>query len=95
MLAIAHDRRQTGDRRGNQRRQVVTVVVTERRTGDDRRAADDRRSAETAAEHIRNALQLVTHVAAAAGLDDEYRRDLDAALFRLRFALDRLEEDVE
>ena len=27
-------------------------------------------------------------------LDDEHRRDLDAALFRLRFALDRLETPV-
>jgi hypothetical protein len=30
-------------------------------------------------------------VADATELDDEHRRDLDAALFRLRFALDRLE----
>jgi len=57
----------------------------------DRRAPPERRGEESAAEHIRNALQLIEHVADSHQLDDEHRRDLDAALFRLRFALDRLE----
>ena len=58
------------------------------------RPGQERRGQESAAEHIRNALQLIAEVADARELDDEHRRDLDAALFRLRFALDRLETPV-
>jgi len=35
--------------------------------------------------------ELIWHVAQSSDLDDKFRRDLDAALCRLRFALDRLE----
>src|SRR5437879_4170376 len=73
------------------RRRIVTVVVEERRSGVERRAQPERRSPESAGEHIRNALQLLTNVAESGTLDEESLRDLDAAMFRLRFALDRLE----
>jgi len=96
------DRRRGADRRNGDRRQMLALVTVERRSGMDRRQSPDRRAEqrrtaperrgeESAAEHIRNALQLIEHVADSHQLDDEHRRDLDAALFRLRFALDRLE----
>ena len=89
------DRRQTPDRRSQpDRRRVVTVVVKERRSGGERRAFFERRSAGEPGEDIRNALQLLTNVAESGTLDEASLRDLDAAMFRLRFALDRLERTV-
>jgi hypothetical protein len=89
------DRRQTPDRRSQpDRRRVVTVVVQERRSGGERRAFFERRSSEEPGEDIRNALQLLTNVAESGTLDEASLRDLDAAMFRLRFALDRLERTV-
>jgi hypothetical protein len=92
-MELSHaDRRLTTDRRApTDRRRVVTIVVEERRSGVERREPSERRAPESAAEHIRNALQLLTNVAEAGTLDEESLRDLDAAMFRLRFALDRLE----
>ncbi len=92
-MELSHaDRRLATDRRApTDRRRVVTVVVEERRSGVDRRAQPERRASESAGEHIRNALQLLTNVAESGTLDAESLRDLDAAMFRLRFALDRLE----
>ena len=86
-MELSHaDRRLATDRRApTDRRRIVTVVVEERRSGIERRAP------ESAGEHIRNALQLLTNVAESGTLDEESLRDLDAAMFRLRFALDRLE----
>jgi hypothetical protein len=72
----------------------VTVVVQERRSGIERRSFFERRSAEEPGEDIRNALQLLTNVAESGTLDEASLRDLDAAMFRLRFALDRLEKTV-
>ena len=89
------DRRQTPDRRSrSDRRRVVTVVVQERRSGVERRGFFERRSSEEPGEDIRNALQLLTNVAESGTLDEASLRDLDAAMFRLRFALDRLEKTV-
>ena len=96
------DRRRGTERRNGDRRHMLALVTVERRSGsdrrrnpdrrgDERRTGPERRGEESAAEHIRNALQLIEHVADSHQLDDEHRRDLDAALFRLRFALDRLE----
>ncbi len=92
-MELSHaDRRLTTDRRApGDRRRVVTVVVEDRRSGVERRAPPERRAPESAGEHIRNALQLLTNVAESGTLDEESLRDLDAAMFRLRFALDRLE----
>ena len=98
----ASERRNGTERRGGERRQGLALVPVERRARKERRGKGERRAAqrrsraerraeESAAEHIRNALQLIAQVADADELDDEHRRDLDAALFRLRFALDRLE----
>ena len=98
----AAERRTGKERRSGERRQGLILVTAERRDRKDRRGKDERRAAqrrsraerraeESAAEHIRNALQLIAQVADSHELDDEHRRDLDAALFRLRFALDRLE----
>ena len=89
------DRRQTPERRSHpDRRRVVTVVVKERRSGGERRAFFERRSAEEPGDDIRNALQLLTNVAESGTLDEASLRDLDAAMFRLRFALDRIEKTV-
>lgn len=96
------DRRNGEDRRQGERRESVTLMKVERRSAADRRqngerrqaerrAGKERRTEEQVAEHIRNALQLLTHLAESGRLDDEARRDLDAAMFRLRFALERLE----
>jgi hypothetical protein len=92
-MELSHaDRRLAADRRApTDRRRVVTIVVEERRSGVERRGQPERRAPESAGEHIRNALQLLTNVAESGTLDEESLRDLDAAMFRLRFALDRLE----
>jgi hypothetical protein len=93
----AAGRRAATERRGGDRRQGLTLVTAERRAGQDRRRPAERRSVaerraeESAIEHIRHAFKLIAQVADADQLDDEQRRDLDAALFRLRFAIDRLE----
>lgn len=99
---VVLDRRSGAHRRNGERRQTLTLVAVERRSGveqrqgaerreGERRSGSERRGQETLGEHIRNALQLLANVAASGALDDEHRRDLDAAMFRLRFALDRLE----
>jgi len=88
------DRRSLADRRAaarDDRRRVAALVPTERRSGEERRSGAERRTPESVAEHIRNALQLLTNVAESGTLDEESLRDLDAAMFRLRFALDRFE----
>ena len=76
--------------------------MVDRRRGSEQRSTLERRwraarraSVETAAEHIRNALQLLANVADSGTLDLEQLRDLDAAMFRLRFAVDRLERAAD
>ncbi len=86
------DRRLVPDRRSNaERRRVVQVVVQERRSGEERRSTGERRGADAPADHIHTALRLLTNVAESGTLDDVSLRDLDAAMFRLRFALQRIE----
>ena len=86
------DRRGAPDRRTpKERRQVVVRVPVEQRTGTDRRSGGDRRAPQSLADQIRNALELLTNVAESGTLDDAGLRDLDAAVFRLRFVLDRFE----
>ena len=90
------ERRGAQDRRTNERRQLTLVPSEERRTGEARRRPGDRRAsprvrdAETAEEHVRNAVQLLMTIAETDAIDDEVRRDLDAAIFRLHFAIERL-----
>ena len=92
MKRSAAGRRERADRReGRDRRQAVVLVAVERRSGRDRRTTAERRRSDNAAQHLRNALRLLTDVAESDTLDDACLRDLDAAIFRLRFALDRLE----
>ena len=101
---LPRDRRTVLDRRTAKRRETVAPVRLELRSGTDRRQGAERRSAsdrrraidrrvsqQTVGELIRDSLRLLTEVADSGSLDDEVRRDLDAAMFRLRFALDRLE----
>jgi|GEM_PF-2264034 hypothetical protein len=91
MPAAAADRRQREDRRsGRDRRQTVVPVPLERRAGTERRRGE-RRAAQSVADQLRSALTLLTNVAESGTLDEPSLRDLDAAMFRLRFALDRLE----
>ena len=91
------DRRDSSERRSCE--QVATQV--ERRSGVDRRQLSDRRmaverrlSVHSAADQIHGALKLLTLVAEseAATLSEEQRRELEGAMLRLRFALERLEE---
>ena len=86
------DRRALTDRRTPQeRRQVVVRVPVEQRSGTDRRSGDERRAPQSLGDQIRSALELLTSVAESGTLDDAGLRDLDAAVFRLRFVLDRFE----
>ncbi|HVH66633.1 MAG TPA: hypothetical protein VM716_02075 [Gemmatimonadales bacterium] len=86
------DRRLTPDRRAKlDRRRVVRVVVEERRSGMERRSGTERRGSDAPSDHIHSALQLLTNVAESGTLDEASLRDLDAAMFRLRFALHRIE----
>lgn len=91
------DRRSAHDRRTGERRRLTLVPQEERRVGESRRRVGERRvtpglrDAETAEEHVRNALQLLMTIAETESLDDEVRRDLDAAIFRLHFAIERLQ----
>ncbi len=77
---------------------VERRTVADRRSGAERRSALDRRArtrlgpaAESPAEHLRNALQLLIEVNAASELDADHQADLSAALDRLRRAVDLLE----
>jgi hypothetical protein len=95
------ERRERGPQWTGQERMLILVDV-ERRSGTDgrdnaergvsgeRRSGVERRG-QTVGEHLRNALELIARVAESGGLDDEFRRDLDTAVVRLRLALDRLE----
>jgi len=97
MMFSSVERRASPGRRGVDRRQGIVLVPVERRTGRDRRLVSERRvklarhGGETPEEHLRNALQLLANVAESGKLDDELQRDLDSAIFRLRFAVERLE----
>lgn len=89
---MSANRRQVAERRAvAERRQAAERVPVERRAGRDRRTGAERRAAESAGELIRIALELLTNVAEAGTLDEDSLRDLDAAMFRLRFALDRFD----
>ena len=94
MVSSSAERRAAAERRGVDRRHGIVLVQEERRSGRDRRQAGERRVREideTPSQHIRNALQLLANVAESGALDDELQRDLDSAIFRLRFAVERLE----
>jgi len=79
------ERRLYTDRRGGQDRR--TNARAERRSTLERRRWIGRRAEEPAAEHIRNAMQLLVNVVESAEITDAIRIDLAAALQRLRRAL--------
>ena len=67
--------------------------LSDRRSGGDRRASVERRlSLQSADDQIRGALKLLTVVADGSVLGEQQRRSLEAAMLRLRFALERIEE---
>jgi hypothetical protein len=96
------ERRQVPDRRaeqaeeaGSERRSETKVEVpVERRSGERRSAIERRLSLQSAVDQIHGALKLLTLVAEseAGRLNEEQRRELEGAMLRLRFALERLEE---
>ena len=87
-----NDRRTILDRRSGAQRAGHQPAV-ERRIGGDRRSGQERRlSILSAEDQIDEALRLLTGVVETGSLPDEERRSLEAAMVRLRFALDRLEQ---
>jgi hypothetical protein len=101
------DRRETNERRllidrrsGVDRRGTSKEAEAERRGKRDRRAGGERRafverrlSLQSAEDQIRGALKLMTAAIEAGKLPDKPRRALDAAMLRLRFALERLDSE--
>lgn len=86
------ERRGAEERRGSEdRRRIVVRVPVEQRSGIDRRGGTERRGSQSVDELIRSALELLTNVAESGSLDEESLRDVDTAVFRLRYALDRFE----
>lgn len=75
-------------RRGADRRRKDVPVQVERRTGIDRRL-----QLESAAGQMQTVLGLLTEIAESGSLSDENRRLLDAAMLRLRFAVERTEDN--
>lgn len=89
------DRRARPERRETRdRRHAELSVAVERRSGGDRRTGIERRGPDSLDAQLRNALELLTNVAESGTLDDQSLRDLDTAIFRLRFALDELERST-
>lgn len=96
------DRRLLIDRRsGVDRRQHDTGGIPfgerrndDRRAGGERRAFRERRlSLQSAGDQIRGALKLMTLAIESGTIPERDRRTLDAAMLRLRFALERIEEE--
>lgn len=83
------DRRTVLDRRSGAPRPGQPAV--ERRIGERRTGQERRLSILSAEDQIDEALRLLTRVVETGSLPDEERRSLEAAMVRLRFALDRLE----
>jgi hypothetical protein len=94
------ERRAEIERRTSERRQLVLMPPVERRAGGprrdpgERRTGPERRALETAEEHVRNALQLLMNIVDTASLDDDLRRNIDSVIFRLHFAIERMERDA-
>lgn len=91
------DRRSGVDRR---QRGVPHAVKSERRASDDRRGRGERRayverrlSLQSAGDQIRGALKLMTGAIESGHIPEKHRRALDAAMLRLRFALERIDTE--
>lgn len=101
------DRRESAERRllidrrsGVDRRQRHVPAGEERRGAGDRRGGGERRaflerrlSLQSAGDQIRGALKLLTALIETGSIPDKQRRSLDAAMLRLRFALERIETE--
>lgn len=85
------DRRDVLDRRSSAPRPGQQPAV-ERRIGERRTGQERRLSILSAEDQIVEAVRLLTRVVETGSLPDEERRTLEAAMVRLRFALDRLEQ---
>jgi hypothetical protein len=80
------------DRRSAERRVGDEPAPAERRSGDDRRSgAERRREVATASGQVLAAFGLLARAVEAGGLPDDERRLVDAAMFRLRVALEQLD----
>ena len=75
-------------RRGADRRIKGVPVEVERRSGIDRRL-----QLASVAGQVQTVLGLLTQIAESGSLSDENRRLLDAAMLRLRFAVEWTEEN--
>jgi hypothetical protein len=97
-LLPSGERRGEHERRAGERRHLDLVPSVELRARRTRRRTPNRRTGsefpgtETVEEHIRNALQLLTTIAETETLGDDQQRNLDAAIFRLHFAIERLQQ---
>jgi hypothetical protein len=102
------DRRFVVDRRAADRRQSVVRVTVEQRSGRDRRVTEERRLVDDRRvpmdrrangapieTHLHAAITLLEHLSDGGHLTAQAQRDLDAALFRLKFALDRLADEEQ
>jgi hypothetical protein len=98
ILPPIRERRGKPDRRAGERRHLILVPPVERRSPNARRRVPDRRTgsetlgAATAEEAVRTALQLLITISETETLDDNLQRHLDAAIFRLQFAIERLQQ---
>lgn len=97
-MTAPHERRRSSDRRALLERRLSIERAhrhpeEERRINGDRRSGIERRLAVLSAEdQIHEALRLLTRVIESGAVAETERRSMDAAMLRLRFALDRLEE---
>lgn len=95
-MTAPNERRGRTDRRLGNRRAAPRPDRTgvERRGNGDRRNGLERRLAILSAEgQIREALRLLTEVIDRGATADEEQRSLESAMVRLRYALDRLEDE--
>ena len=95
-MTLPHDRRGSSDRRILNRRATGRGerAGIERRGTGDRRTGLERRLAILSAEgQIREALRLITEIIDRGAPPEDERRSLESAMVRLRYALDRLDEE--
>jgi hypothetical protein len=95
-MGASRDRRRTSERRMLlDRRMAIEAAesrVTERRRNGERRLGVERRLATmSAGDQIHEALRLLTRVIESGAVAEGEIRSLDAAVLRLRVALDQLE----
>jgi hypothetical protein len=95
-MTVPNERRGSADRRVLNRRGSGRGerTVTERRSTGDRRTGLERRLALLSAEgQIHEALRLISEIIDRGAPPDDERRSLESAMVRLRYALDRLQEE--